>query len=306
MRSIGVDIGGSHVSSCMYEHLDKTLLPETHVTLPVHPQASRETILATWAAAIRQTSASLHLPFQGVGIAMPGPFDYYHGIGLFQGVCKYESLYQANIREELSGRLNLPGQRVRFINDATAFSIAEARVGKTRHYARHVALTLGTGLGASFLIDGTPIIQGEQVPPGGYLYDKRHGDALADDVFSSRGLVQKYFELSGHRVEGVLAICQRIPTDQPAIQTFEWFGRELGRFLTPFLTRFRADVLIIGGNIAKAHPYFLATLTAHLPEVAIHISTFGEDSAMLGAALLLDDTYYEALATPYYAALKTI
>ena len=295
MTTIGVDIGGSHISSCMYEHSDKVLLKDTLVNRTVDNGATREEILDAWASAITQTARLSLTPFRGIGIAIPGPFDYYRGICLIKGVNKYEHLYQVNIRQELSGRLAVPEDHIRFINDATAFSIAEALVGESVGYSRHVAITLGTGLGSSFLVDSRPVMQGERVPAGGYLYDKMHGDRLADDVFSTRGLLKKYDELSGEKVREVLTICQRIPTDPQAAAVFNWFGQQLGRFLSPFLNRFNAEVLILGGNIAKASPYFLAPLAAQLPKVKIVVSRLGEEAAMIGGALMMDDSYYHAL-----------
>ena len=37
----------------------------------------------------------------GIGIAIPGPFDYGNGISLIKDLEKYESLYGTNIKETL-------------------------------------------------------------------------------------------------------------------------------------------------------------------------------------------------------------
>lgn len=67
----------------------------------------------------------------GIGFAMPGPFDYPGGIGLFEATDKYDCLRDAVVPELLEPRLR-QAPPMRFINDATAFGISmhrEYRVG---------------------------------------------------------------------------------------------------------------------------------------------------------------------------------
>ncbi len=295
MYSIGVDIGGSHITSCMYEHSNNKLKKETLVYHKVNTKGSQKEILSTWVYAISKTIELSQVPIQGVGIAMPGPFNYYEGISLISDVDKLDSLYGVNIREALSDRLNIKPSNIRFINDATAFSIAEALVGNAVDYHRSVAITLGTGFGSSFLINGQPIIEGEKVPKGGFLYDKVYKNKLADDVFSTRGIIKKYKEISDKEVRNVRELCDRMSDDKKVKDVFNWFGSELGKFLKPYLDDFDTEVIVIGGNIAKAFEYFKEELKLQLPGVAIYVSDIGEEAAIIGSALLLDDKYYNKL-----------
>ena len=45
MFSIGVDIGGSHISSCAYSHENKTLCRETFSYKKINSQGTKEEIL---------------------------------------------------------------------------------------------------------------------------------------------------------------------------------------------------------------------------------------------------------------------
>jgi glucokinase len=67
-------------------------------------------------------------------------------------------------------------------------------------------------------------------------------------------------------------------------------GTSLGEVLAPWLSTFKADRLVIGGNIRKAHAFFLPSLKKkfqeHNVDTSIHISTNGEKSAIAGAAYL--------------------
>lgn len=295
MYSIGVDIGGSHITCGMFEHSNKILKKETIVSLKVDTKGSMEEIINTWVCAVTKTIALSKENIKGIGVAMPGPFDYYNGISLIKDINKLDSLYNINIRNEMAFRLKISPCNIRFINDATAFSIAEAKIGKASAYQRSVAITLGTGLGSSFLIDGKPMIKEANVPKGGFLYNQKYRDHLADDFFSTRGIINKYKEITGNEVKNVFELCKKASDEKAVLGVFKEFGLELGKFLKPYLKKFDAEVLVIGGNIAKASNYFIEDLSGQLPQISIHISDYGEEAAIIGSALLLDDHYYADL-----------
>ena len=295
MYSIGVDIGGSHISSGMYGHMDKVLLPETLRYKKINTKESKEVILDSWVCAISKTIEEGGQKVEGIGIAMPGPFDYFQGISLISAVDKLEALYKINIRTELAKRLEMDPSRIRFINDASAFSIAEALVGQATGFRRLAAITLGTGLGSSFLIEGRPIINHAEVPTGGFLYDQLYRGKIADEIFSTRGILSRYTEMSGSSASNVRDLSERAASDHVAREVFLSFGKELGRFLAPHLRKFGAEVLVIGGNISKAYPLFIESLKEQLPKTQIQVSELGEEAAIIGGALLLDETFYEDL-----------
>lgn len=295
MYSIGVDIGGSHIAACVYNHATRALQRETLVYRKVNTASSREEIIGEWTAAITACRGKAAVDIHGIGIAMPGPFDYFEGICLIREVGKLEDLYGVNIRMALAANLEVEPSCIRFINDATAFSIAEAMSGRASAYRRTVAITLGTGLGSSFLVDGKPVIKGGNVPDGGFLYNQRYENGLADDAFSTRGIKARYHALSGKEVADVKTLCEIVSCDKNAQRTLETFGATLGRFLHPYLYSFSAEVLVIGGNIAKAFHCFGPALTQALPDMEVYVSQYGEEAAMIGGALLMDDVYYHSI-----------
>ncbi len=291
--SIGVDIGGSHVSCSMYEHSNICLISDTFTYRKVDSKGTASDILDTWALAILETVEKSFYAVEGIGIAMPGPFDYYNGISKLVDLDKLSSLYEVNIREALAERLPFKASQIRFINDASAFSIGESIAGEGKNYSKAIAITLGTGLGASFLENSYPIMDRDNVPQGGFLYNQKHGDKLADDVFSTRGLIAYYHEISGDQVNNVRELYEKAQCDATAMKCFHWFGDELGKFLESYVRDFGAEVLIIGGNISKAHDCFGESLQSRLPGLKIYVSELGEHAAILGSALLLDDHYYQ-------------
>lgn len=295
MYSIGVDIGGSHITACIYDHQREKLLSEYIVNQKVNTKGTKDEILRDWVRAISHCRDMSERYVEGVGIAMPGPFDYYNGISLIQNLDKLSTLYNENIRANLSNRLNMEPMDIRFINDATAFSIAETTIGKAREAEKVVAITLGTGLGASFVYNGKPVIKSKNVPEGGFLYNQYYLNELADDLFSTRGILLRYTILSGKSIKNVRELCELVPNDIAAKTTLEQFGYELGDFLYSYLNDFNADLLCIGGNIAKAYPYFGKSLESKLDGIEVCISELGEKAAIIGGALLMDDPYYNSV-----------
>jgi len=295
MKSIGVDIGGSHITAGIYEDSKSEIHKGSLVYRKINSKGSKGEILNGWVDALEECRNTIDEEINGIGIAMPGPFDYYNGISLIKDVQKLNSLYKVNIRLELAEKLRVQPSNIRFINDATAFSIAEAKVGCARKYQRVVAVTLGTGIGASFLIDGEPIIRDKSVPEGGFLYNQFYHNEMADDIFSTRGILGRYKSLSGKDIENVRMLCDQVNKDNSARQTLVQFGDELGDFLKPYLKEFNAEILVLGGNISKAYPYFGEALSANLPGIEVKVSDLGEQAAIIGSAMLVNNSYYSTI-----------
>ncbi|NDV43778.1 ROK family protein [Flagellimonas sediminis] len=296
MYSIGVDVGGSHITSCVYNHKTRKLEKETLSNKKVDPQDSKTKIIDNWVACISETIRNSAEDINGIGMAMPGPFDYYNGICKIANVDKLQSLYNVNIRLELSERLKIKPTYIRFINDASAFSIAEALIGPASVYNKIVAITLGTGLGASFLINGRPIMKDKSVPESGYLYNQYYHNTLADELFSTRGIINAYANRTGKSATNVKDLSEEAKTNGHTRKVFEDFGTRLGDFIRPYLNDFDAEALVLGGNISKAFDLFGPSLQEQLGRIPqIYVSEFGEEAAIIGSALLLDEDYYSEI-----------
>ena len=158
---------------------------------------------------------------------------------------------------------------------------------KQQTYQKVVAITLGTGFGSSFLINGQPIFDGNFIPKGGFLYNQKYNGDLADAIFSTRGVVASYENKTGKTVKNVRELCSLIPEDTLALNVLQQFGTQLGTFLNPYLNKFEADVLVIGGNISKAYPNFSEQLKREIPNIEVYVSNSGEKAAVIGGALLI-------------------
>src|SRR5215211_1223635 len=284
-RVIALDVGGTSVKSALIAPGGR-IIGEPAIT-PIDSSGEAESILETFAQII-----STHLgqaePSNIIGVAFgfPGPFDYAAGICLIEGVEKYGAIYGVNMRAVLRARLDLGDLPILFRNDAEAAAVGEARYGAGRDYRRLIGVTLGTGCGSAFLVDGVVVTSGPGIPPNGWLYPVLFRGLRADDLFSRRGLETRLQEagVTERNVKGA-AVAARAG-NPAARQVFEAFGADLGTFLNSFAVVFAADAVLVLGRIAGAMDLFGAPLRQTLSVPALS-GERGPDAALLGAAHLL-------------------
>lgn len=298
--ALGIDVGGSHISCCAFNLNQNQLLTDTHSENKINNQGGIDDIINAWGQTIQQTIDKLNgKSFEGLGFAFPGPFDYENGISLMTGRNgKYENIYGINIPEKLREYFDFSDDfKIRFINDATAFAIGEQQSGIANGFKRTLAITLGTGFGSAFLNGKVPVLEGEGVPKNGCLWHLSFENGIADDYFSTRGIVGRFQELSGRQINGgVKEIAQLAKNDPTALKVFEEFGEKLARFLQPWILKFGVEVIVIGGNISNAYPLFEDSFNSSLElgeqELKIGISELKENASFVGSAALIDDSIY--------------
>lgn len=311
--TIGVDVGGSHISSAAVNGADFVLIPETYFSGAVDSKASKEVILERWGEVINKTIKAIHETLKypvsetiGIAFSMPGPFQYGTGIAMFEGNDKYESLYKVSVPEELLKYLSTKNVSFRFLNDASCFGVGgalkeESELGNKKV----VAITLGTGFGAAFLDNKLPITQGDDVPINGCLWDKPFKNDIADNYFSTRWFINQYESITGEKLTGGVKEIASIENETTA-KIFNDFANNLSDFLAPYVADFGADLLILGGNIAKCHQLFLSKVLENLKnkniQLSISILENTEKTSILGSSYLFDEVFWERIKEelPYF------
>lgn len=299
--SIGVDIGGSHITCAAIDLERREIKRDTIVELSVDNNGTADEIINRWAEALSQTlDQAGGKNMKGIGFAMPGPFDYVNGVCLIKGVPKYQKLYGTNVGEAITKALGLfPDIPVRFMNDASSFAVGEAWAGKAAESRRSVAITLGTGLGSAFIADKVPVVTGDLVPDLGCVYHINFSDGIADDYFSTRWFTKRYEEVTGKSSSGVKDVAEAAEYDDRVRNIFVEFGLSLASFLSPYLVKFGAEVLVLGGNISHAYDLFGPSMEDEMRRQQCNtiplLSDLKEDAALLGSAYLLDDSFWSSV-----------
>ena len=296
--AIGADIGGSHIS-CAAVNLDSLeIINGSRTEMAVDNKAEASEIIGVWSRALMDSIATIPSDsLKGIGFGMPGPFDYVKGISYIKGVAKYEKLYGCNVAESIAERLGFEnGFPVRFMNDVSVFAVGEALVGKAAGKERSMSVTLGTGFGSAFIAGTIPVVDGPEVPKLGCVYHLPYGDNIADDYFSTRWFTGQFKKISGREISGVRELAGLAQSDENVMDLFRNFGIDLGIFLAPWLNRFRAEIVVVGGNISHAYnlfgDHFEKSLRDNDCTCRVALSELKEDAAFIGAAYLLDDKFW--------------
>ncbi|WP_134092089.1 ROK family protein [Olivibacter sp. XZL3] len=281
---LGADIGGSHITAAVIDPVTRSIVEETLIRKKVDAHAPVSTILETWTSALVDAQEAWGKPCTDLSVSMPGPFDYENGISWIKGMNKYEALYGFNVKQAFAERIDLPTNRVRFLNDAEAFLRGELMCSDLTKKNRVLGLTLGTGLGAAFFNSGA--VKDLNLGSSRFL------EGIAEDYISTRGILTCYRSLGGEGIHDIKSLADRIPGDVQAEDAMGQLAYWLADFLLIHLPELKPDAVIIGGNISKAYRLFLPDVTDRLAArqilVPIRVAMMGEQAALLGAASLIN------------------
>ena len=278
---LGADIGGSHITTAIVDLNRHRILEHTRFRESVNSKGTADAITEDWLKAIRKSLSLAPVAVTRIGIAMPGPFDYEKGISLIKDNDKYESLDGINIKKVLSDHLSVPLNQICFSNDAGCFLKGELFANPNDHCRRAIGITLGTGLGTARFKNA--------YAEDANLWCKPFLDSIAEEYISTRWFLNRFYQLTGKKTTGVKSLASLYDADASVPVIFNEFAENLGRFLSEFIREDDPEVIVLGGNIARASRFFLTDLEARLQKenlkVPIKIASLGEDAPVLGAVI---------------------
>jgi glucokinase len=270
------DIGGTHITSAVYDGEKNSVIDESISRVGFSSKGSAWDILNSWAEALSQTLRKTEVAISGVGIAMPGPFDYETGVSYITGLSKYESIYGMNIKQQLAEILQFPIGIFRFRNDAEAAIAGEVAAGAGKGADRIIGITLGTGFGSAWSLDG--------ITKDLNLGSKPYKNSIADDYLSTRWFLKRYHELTGLSVMGVRELALMADHNPMVKEVFNEFAVNMSDFLLEPILHLKPGALVICGNIAKASQLFLPFVSNRLSMTTLKIGQLGEYAALIGVA----------------------
>jgi glucokinase len=294
LRIPALEVGGTHVSAAVVDVSRGRVLGPTRSRRPIASDGPATDIIRALLEVAAPVVAAAS-PVATLGVAVPGPFDYARGIGRFDGVAKFASMSGLDVGEALLDGLGGMVDRIAFLNDADAFVIGEWASGAAVGHRRVAGITLGTGIGSGFLDAGRVVVDGPLVPPDGSVHLLSIDGMPLEDVVSRRALRRQaqlaVKELAADADVLDIATLARAG-DRRAGRVFDDAFAALGMALAPWLARFEASVLVVGGSMVGSwdlvRPPLLGALRRAEPALAglaVRRSARPEDSALIGTAV---------------------
>jgi glucokinase len=276
---VGVDLGGTSVRAARV--VGGAVV--ARAARPVPSAAAAEVVLA----AVLDTAAEvLDASVAGIGCGVPSVVDVERGI--VYTVEHIPSWREVPLRDAFERRFGVPAA---INNDANAFAVGELHFGAGRGFRHMVGVTLGTGVGAGVVIDGR-LYSGANCGAG------EIGALPYRDSTLEQHCASHFFT----RAAGVGgdAVCARAAGgDAEALRLLHAYGREVGHAVTVVLYAFDPELVVLGGSIARAFPYFADGMRERLREFAYQhalarvriVPSALADAALLGAAALFLDAH---------------
>ena len=287
-----LEVGGTHVTAALVDLREDAPTVTATVRASLAHDGSAGQILDGLAEAARSVAAG---PGSAWGVALPGPFDYAAGVAWYRDVGKFDSLYGVDVGAELAERLPGAGGFA-FVNDAEAFTSGEWAFGVARGHERVVGITLGTGIGSTFLESGKALRVGPSVPPEGRADLVRYAGRPLEETISRRALIARYEGLTGTRTDvAELAELAR-SGDAVAKRVLDEGFAHLGRALAPWFTSFTAGIVVVGGSMSASWDLFgpsvrrgMLEAVPALDELPMAVARRPVQAPLLGAALTARD-----------------
>lgn len=275
------DVGGSHVSSALCLASDYRLGP---VVSAHYPAEQSSAAFVSFLHGLGLQAAGGCKAIAGAELAFPGPFEFAAGISRMKH--KLPFLYGVDLRQALAERFGWQPAQVRFLHDAGAFLLGEIGAGAAHGVHKAVGITLGTGIGSAFAVDGRIVTQGPGVALGGEIWDTPYEGGILEDSLSTRAIQGNYQKRTG-KLREVAEIAASAASDPAAAEVFADFGRHLGLALRALLADFAPQVVVFGGGITRSAHLFLPIAQSHFEGMNLRLlpSALNDQAPLVGAAV---------------------
>jgi glucokinase len=275
------DVGGSHVSATVC--LEGAYRVGHVVSAPYPAEQSSQAFICLLCSLGAEASAGFD-GVSGAELAVPGPFDFAAGVSHMRHKLPY--LYGVDLRQPLAERFGWQGAQVRFLLDSAAFLLGEIAAGAARGVSRAVGITLGTGIGSAFAVDGQLVTEGPGVAPGGEIWNLPYEGGIVEDSLSTRAIQINYKRRTGV-LPDVARIAAAAAEDPDAVAVFADFGRHLGLALRMVLSQFAPQVVVLGGGISRSAHLFLPAAQSQLKglNLRLAVSALKDHAPLVGAAV---------------------
>jgi len=286
---IGVDVGGTKILSGLTDREGNVL----ERNLIESPGTSEQDVLAALDAAVE---ALLDDRVGAIGFGIPANLDHRTGRILRATNMPLDDF---DLAAHTRARFGVP---VGIENDANAAALAEWELGAGRGLTSLVLITLGTGVGGGFILDGRlyrgwaevghMVVLSGGPPCQGACHGRGHLEALASGTAADRAAQELWgpdadsHTLVEHAREGVME----------ALAQIDEMAQYLGAGIGSLVNLFNPELVVVGGGFGEAIADLVlgpaqeaARRQAIAPaDTSLRVvpAQLGEDAGLVGASLV--------------------
>lgn len=256
--AIGIDLGGTLVRVGAFD-LEGQLIGQNEASIASTPPESGIRLIE---CLIQATADSVNASsLLGIGIGATGPVDAVHGI--INNPYTLEGWSNVPIVERLNKTFNV---RVRLENDADAAALGEYWQGAGRNAKRLYAVTVGTGVGTSLIVDGEIYrgVDGSHPEGGHQLIDPNGPECYCGhrgcwESLISGSAISSQARDTLNMDAGSIAEAARAG-NPAALAIMQKAARDFSLGIVNIISLFVPDVLVLSGGVMKSADLFLPTL----------------------------------------------
>jgi len=265
-RHLGLDLGATNLKWAVVAHADGSWTTRATGQVATRVVADPDAVPASVVAQLAEVAVAALAawgPVRSVGIGVPGLYDPATGCTRF--LVNVPGPWAGHpVAGPVGAAVGLPAF---LVNDARAFGLAELRLGAGRGASAMVGLTLGTGVGGVFAIDGR-VHQGHDGTAGEIGHQTIDPDGPWCHC-GNRGCLEAFA-----RADQIAAACGTA-TAEEAVRAAETgdaraqtgladIGRYLGIGIANMITVISPDRVVVGGGVAAAGELLFGPIRAEI------------------------------------------
>lgn len=271
-RAIGIDIGGTKIAAGIV--VNSRIVDYVEVPTP----KTRKKFLKRLFGVIDKI---IDKNVNAIGIGFPAPVVE----GIVLEVQNIPSLKNTNLKKIIEKKYKV---KCVVDNDANAFALAEQRFGAAKGKKHVVGITLGTGLGCGIIIGGK--VYSGNTGAAGEISRVPHDRATLEDFANIRFLKK----ISGKDPLELDELAKK--GNKKALKAWETYGKHLGKVLAVVVDTLDPEVIVLGGRISRAYPFFRKNLNPKIRKYCFKhtaskvkiVKSNLKNSGVVGAACLID------------------
>ena len=289
---IGIDLGGTKILTGAINSEGKVLgLP---VKVATEGNDTAENIMKRITDSVDKTIMDLNLTINdvnGIGIGSTGPLDI--KTGQILECPQLPNMHFFNLADAVRCYFGVP---VKINNDANCFILGESIFGAASNIKSIAGFTLGTGIGCAIVHDKK--IWNGATGTAAEIWKSPYKDGIIEDFVSGTGVTKIYKTISGIEKSPIDVYKLACDSNREALQTWEEFGEHLAVALSWTINIVDPEVVILGGSIMAAYPFFQNAMEEKLKKficpvpaqkTKIILAQLGDYAGFIGAACLMLD-----------------